>query len=69
MTTRGDAVSETVGLRVLTAALPSDGRVLLGFGAEAERLQAEIDAMKATRVWRLGTRYWSLRDRVRGSKP
>ena len=67
MTTRGDAVSETVGLRVLTAALPSDGRVLLGFGAEAERLQAEIDAMKP--IWRLGTRYWSLRDRVRGSKP
>jgi hypothetical protein len=35
---------------------------------EVERLRAEIKAMRATRVWRMGTRWWALRDRVR-SRP
>ena len=29
-------------------------------------LEAVIASMKATRVWRLGTRYWDLRDRLLG---
>jgi hypothetical protein len=31
---------------------------------ERDAAHAEIEAMQATRVWRLGTRYWSLRDRL-----
>jgi chromosome segregation ATPase len=34
-------------------------------GAHIEQLTAEIDAMKATRVWRLGERYWRFRDRAK----
>jgi hypothetical protein len=33
---------------------------------EVERLRAEIESMRATRVWRTGARWWALRDRVRG---
>jgi hypothetical protein len=32
---------------------------------EVERLQAEIAAMHATRVWRLGNRWWELKRRLR----
>jgi SAM-dependent methyltransferase len=32
--------------------------------AEAKRLHEEIASMQATRVWRLGTSYWNLRDRL-----
>jgi len=33
-------------------------------------LEAELEAIKATRLWRSGTRYWELRDRLMGrSRP
>jgi hypothetical protein len=32
---------------------------------EVERLRAEIESMRATRVWRLGARWWRFRDRLR----
>ena len=31
---------------------------------EVERLRAEIEAMRATRIWRLGSAWWRLRDRI-----
>lgn len=31
---------------------------------EVERLRAEIEAMRATRIWRLGAAWWRLRDRI-----
>ncbi len=38
--------------------------------AELAAAQTEIAAMQATRVWRLGMRYWDLRDRLKGrSRP
>jgi SAM-dependent methyltransferase len=33
--------------------------------SELEDARREISAMQATRVWRLGVRYWELRDRLR----
>jgi hypothetical protein len=36
----------------------------LELAAEATRLQAELDAVRATRVWRFGTAWWRLRDRI-----
>jgi hypothetical protein len=36
-----------------------------GLGAEIERLRAEIEAMRQTRVWRLGNRWWSFKSRFR----
>jgi hypothetical protein len=33
---------------------------------EVERLHAELEAMRATRIWRLGVRWWRLRDRILG---
>lgn len=36
-----------------------------GQGAEVERLRAEIAAMKATRAWRLGSRWWDIKKRLR----
>lgn len=34
--------------------------------AEVERLNGELDAIQATRIWRVGQNYWRLRGRVRG---
>jgi len=31
------------------------------FEAQARRLQAQIDTMRETRAWRLGTGYWRLK--------
>jgi SAM-dependent methyltransferase len=33
--------------------------------AEIDRHRRQVEAMEATRVWRLGRRYWRLRDRLR----
>jgi hypothetical protein len=33
--------------------------------AEVERLNGQLDAIQATRIWRMGQSYWRLRDRVR----
>jgi hypothetical protein len=44
------------------AALRIGSADLLG---EVERLRAEIQSMRATRVWRLGARWWRFRDRLR----
>lgn len=33
---------------------------------EVERLNGELDAIQATRIWRVGQRYWRLRGKVRG---
>lgn len=35
---------------------------------EVERLSGELDAIQATRIWRLGQGYWRFRDRVRGGR-
>lgn len=35
---------------------------------EVERLNGELDAIQATRIWRLGQGYWRLRARVRGGR-
>ncbi len=50
-------------LRELEARLDDYGD--RGQGAEVERLRAEIEAMKATRVWRLGNHWWGLKRRLR----
>ena len=34
--------------------------------AEIRRLSETIRAMHRTRIWRLGERYWSVRDRTKG---
>lgn len=36
--------------------------------AEVERLNGQLDAIQATRIWRMGQGYWRLRDRVRGGR-
>ena len=33
-------------------------------GAEIDRLRAELDGMRSTRVWRLGNRWWGLKRRL-----
>jgi hypothetical protein len=35
-------------------------------GAHIRELTAAIEAIQTTRLWRLGQRYWKLRDRVKG---
>ena len=35
-------------------------------GAHIRELTAAIEAIQTTRLWRLGERYWKLRDRVKG---
>jgi hypothetical protein len=35
---------------------------------EVERLSGELDAIQATRIWRVGQGYWRFRDRVRGGR-
>ena len=39
----------------------------VGLGSEVERLTKEIETMRATRVWRLGERWWSAKERLRRS--
>jgi chromosome segregation ATPase len=47
------------------SALDAVRRELEEAGAHIEKLTAEIEAMKATRVWKLGERYWRLRDQAK----
>lgn len=35
-------------------------------GAHIRELTAAIEAIQTTRLWRLGERYWTLRDRMKG---
>jgi SAM-dependent methyltransferase len=55
------------GLRDELAATKQHVSELEAYVEQLSRAQAELEAMQATRLWRFGTRYWELRDRLVGS--
>jgi SAM-dependent methyltransferase len=55
------------GLRDELAATKQHVSELEAYVEQLSRAQAELEAMQATRLWRFGTRYWELRDRLLGS--
>ena len=54
------------GLRDELAATKQHVSELEAYVEQLSRAQAELEAMQATRLWRVGTRYWELRDRLLG---
>jgi SAM-dependent methyltransferase len=54
------------GLRDELAATKQHVSELEAYVEQLSRVQGELEAMQATRLWRFGTRYWELRDRLLG---